>query len=116
MAASEEHPSAETVFKALIPRLPMLSLDTVYRTMWMLNDLGLVSTLGPKRGSIRFDANLAPHHHYVCIQCGMTRDFESTELNALNIPDSVSEFGSLDATHVEVRGICNRCLQKQRTK
>jgi len=113
VAASVEHPSAEAVYQALSPRLPMLSHDTVYRTLWLLNDLGLVATLGPKRESVRFDANLVPHHHYICIRCGMTRDFESSELNALNIPASVSGFGSVAATHVEVRGICSRCLAEQ---
>ncbi len=112
VAASSDHPSAETVFKSLQGQMPMLSHDTVYRTLWLLNDLGLVSTLGPKRESVRFDANLMPHHHYICIRCGLTRDFESVELNALQIPASVSEFGSVNNTQVEVRGICSECLSK----
>ena len=113
VAASLEHPSAEAVLKAVQPRMPTVSLDTVYRTMWLLNDLGLVSTLGPKRESVRFDANLAHHHHYVCVRCGLARDFESTELNALRIPESVKGFGSIVATHVEVRGVCDRCAREQ---
>ncbi len=109
VAASVEHPSAEAVLKALKPRMPTVSLDTVYRTLWLLSELGLVSTLGPKRESVRFDANLAPHHHYVCVRCGLARDFESAELGELRVPASVAELGSIDATHVEVRGICRRC-------
>lgn len=112
VAASLEHPSAEAVMKALQPRMPTVSLDTVYRTLWLLNDLGLVSTLGPKRESVRFDANLAHHHHYVCVRCGLARDFESTELNALRIPEAVNGFGSIVATHVEVRGVCDRCAKE----
>ena len=113
VAGSLEHPSAEAVLKAVQPRMPTVSLDTVYRTLWLLNDLGLVSTLGPKRESVRFDANLAHHHHYVCVRCGLARDFESTELNALRIPESVEGFGSIVATHVEVRGVCGRCAREQ---
>ena len=112
VAASTSHPSADSLLEALKPRLPMLSLDTVYRTLWLLNDLGLVSTLGPRRESVRFDANLAPHHHFVCVRCGLARDFESYELNTLRIPDSVSEFGTVQATHVEVRGVCSTCMQR----
>ena len=112
VAASVDHPSAEAVMKAIKPRMPTVSLDTVYRTLWLLNDLGLVSTLGPKRESVRFDANLTHHHHYVCVRCGLARDFESAELNSLRIPDAVAEFGSIDATHVEVRGICSRCAKE----
>jgi Fur family peroxide stress response transcriptional regulator len=113
VASREDHPSAEAVLMALQPRMPTLSHDTVYRTLWLLNDLGLVSTLGPKRESVRFDANPAPHHHYICVRCGMTRDFESAELNGLLIPEAVSGFGSIDTTHVEVRGVCSRCMEEQ---
>ncbi len=66
IAASEEHPSAEVVHQAVRARMPMVSLDTVYRTLWLLTDLGLLATLGPRQGSVRFDANLEQHHHYFC--------------------------------------------------
>jgi Fur family transcriptional regulator, peroxide stress response regulator len=89
--------------------MPTVSLDTVYRTLWMLNDLGLVTTLGPRRESMRFDANLAPHHHYLCVRCGLARDFESAELNALSIPGAARQFGEVASVHIEVRGLCKRC-------
>jgi Fur family peroxide stress response transcriptional regulator len=92
--------------------MPTISLDTVYRTLWLLNDLGLITTLGPRRESVRFDANLQQHHHYVCVRCGLARDFESADLNALRVPEAVKGFGSVVATHVEVRGICERCRKK----
>ncbi len=113
VAASLEHPSAEAVLKALRPRLRTVSLDTVYRTLWLLHDLGLVSTLGPRHESVRFDANTEPHHHYVCLRCGLARDFESEELHALRIPEAVKELGSIVGTHVEVRGVCGRCAEKR---
>lgn len=116
VAASVDHPSAESVHRALAPRMPTLSLDTVYRTLRLLSDMGLVSTLGPGREVARFDANLAQHHHYVCARCGLTRDFESEELNAISVPESVAEFGSVEATHVEVRGVCSRCAKEQAKK
>jgi Fur family peroxide stress response transcriptional regulator len=116
VAARVDHPSAEAVLNALKPRMPTVSLDTVYRTLWLLNDLGLVSTLGPKRESVRFDANLTHHHHYICVRCGLARDFENAELNALRIPKSVAKFGSIDATHVEVRGVCSRCAKEKAEK
>jgi Fur family peroxide stress response transcriptional regulator len=113
VASSVDHPSAEAVLKALRPRMPTLSLDTVYRTLWLLSDLGLVSTLGPRRDVVRFDPNTTPHHHYVCARCGLTRDFESEELNGLRIPKSVETFGSIEATRVEVVGVCSRCAQEE---
>jgi Fur family transcriptional regulator, peroxide stress response regulator len=112
VASSVEHPSAETVYNAVRRTMPTVSLDTVYRTLWLLMDLGLLTTLGPRQDSVRFDANLAHHHHYLCVRCGLVRDFESTELNALPIPDSLSRFGQVVSAHVEVRGVCAECARE----
>jgi len=112
VASSLEHPDADAIFRAVQPRMPTVSLDTVYRTLRMLNDLGLVTTLGTRRESVRFDANFGHHHHYICVRCGMARDFESAAFNALRIPAAAKSFGSVVTTHVEVRGICGRCETK----
>ena len=112
IAASTEHPDAEIVFRGVRERVPTVSLDTVYRTLWLLDGLGLITTLGPRRESVRFDPNLAHHHHYVCVQCGLAKDFESADLNVLTIPASVKKFGSVMATHVEVRGLCPACSKE----
>jgi Fur family peroxide stress response transcriptional regulator len=113
LAATEGHPGAESLFRAVKERVPTVSLDTVYRTLWMLHDLGLVATLGPKCDGIRFDANLDQHHHYVCVRCGLVRDFESAALNSLRVPDSVKDLGGILVARVEVRGVCARCQQAQ---
>lgn len=112
LASTDSHPSADTIFRAVRKRMPTVSLDTVYRTLWMLHDLGLVTTVGPERESVRFDANLGQHHHYVCVSCGLVRDFESHELNALRIPVAVSALGTIVNTQVEVRGLCVSCASK----
>jgi Fur family peroxide stress response transcriptional regulator len=112
VASSVEHPSAEAVYKTVQRTMPTVSLDTVYRTLWLLTDLGLLTTLGPRQGSVRFDANLEHHHHYLCVRCGLVRDFESTELNALPIPDAVNGFGQVVSAHVEVRGVCAKCAKE----
>ena len=113
VASSLEHPDAETVYRAVHARMPTVSLDTVYRTLWMLRDMGLVSTLGARRESVRFDANLKKHHHYVCVRCGSTRDFDSAELHRLSLPDHVKVLGSVLSTHIEVRGVCERCANRK---
>jgi Fur family peroxide stress response transcriptional regulator len=110
IAQTVDHPDAEQVFKRVRKRLSTVSLDTVYRTLWLLNDLGLVTTLGSSRERTRFDANLEGHHHFVCERCGLTRDFYSTELNNIKLPKSVDSLGEIEATHVEVRGVCRQCI------
>ena len=96
-------------FRAVQKRTPTVSLDTVYRTLWKLRDLGLVTTLGTTREAVRFDVNLDRHHHYVCVKCGSVRDFTSDALDALRLPKAVSAFGTIVDAQVEVRGLCASC-------
>jgi Fur family transcriptional regulator, peroxide stress response regulator len=109
MASSLDHPTADVVFRAVKGRLPTVSIDTVYRTLWILNDLGLVATLGPRKEGIRFDPNLERHHHYVCVRCGLVRDFDDARLRGLRAPAAVRGFGSVQSIQIEVRGLCRRC-------
>lgn len=116
VASSLDHPDAETVHRAVHARMPTVSLDTVYRALWMLSDMGLVSTLGLRHESVRFDANPRKHHHWVCIRCGLTRDFEGAALRALRLPDAVKGLGNVVSTHLEVRGVCGICARKKTRK
>ena len=109
VAASADHPDAESVFRAVRVRMQTVSLDTVYRTLWRLHGLGLIATLGQRRESVRFDANPDRHHHYVCVRCGRARDFLSPELDAIEVPGAARRFGSVLGAHVEVRGVCEKC-------
>ena len=116
VAMSEEHPDAEKIYNRVRKRLPSVSLDTVYRTLWSLLDLGLITTLGLLRKTVRFDANMKLHHHFVCIKCGMTRDFYSKKLDMLKILRSEEILGTVQRTQVEVSGICMKCSKKMKSK
>lgn len=106
---SENHPDAETVFRAIRRRYPSISLDTVYRNLRLFVDLGLISTLGIAKDRVRFDANLCHHHHFVCTRCGSVRDFNCAEFDELHVPESVRAMGKVSNAQVELRGICSAC-------
>jgi len=116
VAQSGDHPDAEKVYQGVRRRMPTVSLDTVYRTLWMLKDLGLVTTLGSAREKTRFDANLGRHHHFVCVRCGLTRDIYCQTYDKLKPLASVKAFGRVESTHVEVRGVCFRCADNEGNK
>jgi Fur family transcriptional regulator, peroxide stress response regulator len=116
VASSLDHPDAETVYGAIHARMPTVSLDTVYRTLWTLSELGLVSTLGLRHENVRFDANPRNHHHWVCVRCGLTRDFECAGLRGLRLPGTVKALGDVVSTHIEVRGVCESCGRKSARK
>lgn len=112
VAQAGDHPDADTVYQRVRERIPPVSLDTVYRTLWLLSDHGLIATLGPSRERTRFDANLTRHHHFVCVHCGATRDFYSEELDDLKLPPSAKALGRIVTTLVEARGVCHECAGK----
>ncbi len=112
---SRDHPDAETVYRAVRRRMPSVSLDTVYRTLWLFHDLGLVGTLGP-RDRVRFDGNMKAHHHFICLKCGSTFDFYSEDFDCLNVPEEVKPLGRVEKTQVAFQGYCLRCLGESRKR
>jgi len=109
LAATGEHPDAEAVYRAVRQRIPTISLDTVYRTLWRLTDLGLINTLELPHERQRFDANTEPHHHFVCRQCGYTRDIHRSSFRRPSVPRAARRLGNVETMHVEFRGLCPKC-------
>jgi len=112
VAKSNEHPDAVSIYRSVREKLPTVSLDTVYRTLWLLTDLGLITTLGTPRDRVRFDANQEPHHHFICSRCGLTRDIYCSEYDKLALPKEVLALGKVEKTQVEFRGLCTRCAEE----
>ena len=109
VASTEEHPDAITVHRRVKKRIPMISLDTVYRNLKLLAEYGLISIVGMSQESLRFDANMRPHHHFLCLKCGLIRDFTSERMGALEMPAEAKAFGNPLTLHLEVKGICAGC-------
>ncbi|NUP98408.1 MAG: transcriptional repressor [Armatimonadetes bacterium] len=110
--ASDDHPDAEHVFDLVRERLPSVALDTVYRTLWLLTDVGLITTLGVPRERLRFDSNPLPHHHFVCTRCGQTGDFVFEAFDHLTAPDEVNRLGVVAKVQVEFQGLCHDCANQ----
>jgi len=112
LAGSEEHPDAETILTRVRQRVPTISVDTIYRTLRLLEDSGVIARVGSMRDRARFDANTDRHHHFVCTECEMIGDFYSDAMDQFPVPQEVSEMGSVEGVYVELRGICRKCKQK----
>ncbi len=112
LAGSEEHPDAETILARVRKRIPAISVDTIYRTLRLLEDRGVIARVGSMRDRARFDANTDRHHHFVCTECEMIGDFCSDAMDRIPVPLEVSEMGSVEGVYVELRGICRKCKQK----
>ncbi len=116
LVATQEHPDAETIYARVRQRIPTISLDTVYRTLRMLEDEGVIARVGSMRDRARFDANTDRHHHFVCCECGTIGDFYSDELDRFPVPREVAEMGSVDRVYVELRGRCRKCQARAKDR
>jgi Fur family peroxide stress response transcriptional regulator len=110
LALSTAHPDAETIYRHVRKRMPTVSLDTVYRTLWLLLDLGLVRSIGG-RDRVRFDGNAKDHHHFICQRCGETQDFYHEVFDHLELPGDIGELGRVECLQVELRGLCVKCVK-----
>lgn len=116
LAADDTHPDVETVYEAVRPRVPTISLDTVYRTLATLSDRGLIARVQFLPGPARYDANRARHHHFVCTRCGLVRDIRDRGLDAIHPTAEVTRIGRPEAVTVEFRGVCDACQQEAMTR
>jgi Fur family peroxide stress response transcriptional regulator len=107
------HPSAEEVWRRVRQRAPSVSLDTVYRTLAVLEDLGLARRVPGCQDQARFDAVTVPHHHFVCRRCRAVYDVQWPEFDALAAPDQVRDLGRVEDGEVVFRGLCSRCAREE---
>jgi Fur family peroxide stress response transcriptional regulator len=106
------HPDAKTIYRRVRRRLPAISFDTVYRTLHVFEERGVIARVATPGESARFDANTGRHHHFTCTRCDAITDFCSPELDAIRPPAVADELGAVGALRVELRGICRKCAGK----
>ncbi len=108
VARSSSHPCAETVFEEVRTSLPNVSLDTVYRTLSSLEEMGLLMRVG-LTSKARFDGDLRPHCHFVCTKCGEVYDIFPQENEQIACPLPARSVGEIKQINVQYKGICKNC-------
>jgi Fe2+ or Zn2+ uptake regulation protein len=73
----DRHVTADELLDAVTDRLPNVSLPTIYATLELLEQLGMVRRL-QRAGTTLFDPRSEPHHHLVCTSCGSVEDLDAT--------------------------------------
>jgi Fur family transcriptional regulator, peroxide stress response regulator len=108
LAARNDHPTAEALHREVRRHLPGLSLATVYTSLEVMAQAGLVGRVQGPDGIARYDARIDAHDHRRCLRCGSIEDLErpasSGTLQAYATP-------GFRATgfHIEVVGHCAAC-------
>jgi Fur family peroxide stress response transcriptional regulator len=103
------HPTAQWVYERLKPRIPDLSLGTVYRNIGLFRREGKLASVGVVNGEERFDGFTAPHPHCVCERCGKVFDLPCPDEEALaSLAKSPAGFAA-DFRKTVFYGVCLEC-------
>lgn len=104
------HPSVETVYAEVRRRFPGLSPATVYTTLGLFADLGLIQEVS---GRIRrYDGRASRHVNLVCQRCGRVTDVADRRLRALERAVAARARFHVKAVRFELHGVCPRCRRR----
>jgi Fur family peroxide stress response transcriptional regulator len=106
---NRDHPTAQRIYSEVKKVHLTVSLATVYKTLKMLKELGLVQELNFPQGQTRFDCYMKPHINLVCLRCGNIRDLDG--LTAQEIVGRVAAAAKFTVTgqRLDLYGICEKC-------
>jgi len=101
------HPTVDQIYKDLQSVIPTLSKTTIYNTLDLFVEAGLVKILTIEDNETRYDIITEPHGHFKCNECRTIFNFtldldsmESEELNGFKVIDK----------DVYFKGVCPKCL------
>ena len=109
---SNGHLDAEALYERVKTRDPDASLATVYRTLAVLREIGLVEVhqLGQDHG--HYEAvGQEPHYHFACLRCGKVIEFDTPLVAQVERDLSAREGVRVTSTQLHVSGYCARCAE-----
>jgi Fe2+ or Zn2+ uptake regulation protein len=78
--SSKDHPTTEKVYMQVKRKHPTLSRATVYHTLHLLTDIGLLQEMELNDGITRYDPKTSPHINIICKNCGTVEDYEAEDV------------------------------------
>jgi Fur family transcriptional regulator, peroxide stress response regulator len=111
LRATKTHPTAEWVHARLRRDMPRVSLGTVYRNLGQFASQGVVRRISFNGSVDRWEANVEPHHHFVCDRCGAVVDLDIPVDGG--VTRKLGRAAGVNAERHEIRlyGTCTRCAR-----
>jgi len=116
LSSTEGHPSSEEIYKQVRRKLPTISFDTVYRTLALFEQHGLITRIRQIDDRTRYDSNMNQHCHIVCTRCNKVQDLCWLEIDLLAVPSETAEWGLLSSIDTWSYGESARIARKRGNK
>ncbi|HWH12441.1 MAG TPA: Fur family transcriptional regulator [Solirubrobacteraceae bacterium] len=107
--ARKQHVTADQLLDAVLPALPGIAIPTVYATLVLLEDLGLVRRVSTGTGAVVFDSHVEPHAHTICRGCGTLADLDGHGSHPDALRAAAASGFSPDHAQVLIWGLCADC-------
>jgi Fe2+ or Zn2+ uptake regulation protein len=105
------HLTPEAVHSELAGELPSLSPATIYSTLELFDELGLVRRVSTPRGGTVYDPRVEDHHHLICRNCGRVQDFEAP-VRLAAAEERARELGFRpEHGDLQLTGLCSACAE-----
>ena len=104
-----DHPTADHIYQEVRRQLPAISFNTVYKTLEILCQRGMVIKVNPLHAVARYDGQTGQHAHIVCRQCHhiIDLDWEASEVPSL--PADALQGFQIEHPSLTFWGRCLRC-------
>lgn len=111
ISSCKTHPTADEIYSFIHQNNPTLSRTTVFSTVKLLAEKGLVNDINISPDSTRYDsAQSTPHAHFICRDCRKIIDLPF-DMSVLTVP---ADF-LCDNVNVYFKGVCPDCSKKKDT-
>ncbi len=108
--AQGEHLDADELYRLARRRYPRLSLSTVYRTLGLLRDLGLIDEVHLGEDHHHYEVKPSTvHHHLICLRCGRVEEFSSVLAEELAASVAREHDFEMHEVRIDVSGLCASC-------
>jgi len=115
LAATDSHPTPESVYEQVKREIPSISLGTVYKNIHTFTEAGLLREVNLLHDSLRLDANLGNHHHFVCVRCKSVTDIPEQDISPLHLKHPLPDGYVLQRAAAELLGVCACCAASENT-
>jgi Fur family ferric uptake transcriptional regulator len=111
---SQGHFDAEALYYRMITKGIKVSKATVYNTLDLLQDCGLVSKYRFAENTSRYEKAFGRprHHHLICLECGDIIEFVSDRLEKIQDEVCSEKNFSPQSSSLQVFGTCSKCSKK----
>lgn len=110
----EKPSTADEIFTCVQERVTSVDISTVYRTLELLQEFGLVSAIQGSDRQLRFEllANHEPHVHLVCRSCGKIFGVSMDEVQPLLDQLKMNYGFQPEVNEITLPGLCKDCQEK----